>query len=117
MYLHTASNHCLLLQKEQNVKGGEGLSEKQAVGINNEACIGVIGIRDICHFTSRDIGYYPFYFQGYRILCSISGILCFLPKNKKKHRKNNSKRPFERRELKKKTHIRKIFLTSTTLLF
>ena len=44
---------------------------------NNEACIGVIGIQDICHSTSRDIGYYPFYFQGYRILCSISGILCF----------------------------------------
>ena len=47
-----------------------------------EACIGVIGIQDICHFTSRDIGYYPFYFQGYRILCSISGILCFLLKKK-----------------------------------
>ena len=31
----TASNHCLLLQKEQNVKGGEGPSGKQAVGINN----------------------------------------------------------------------------------
>ena len=27
-----------------------------------EACIGVLGIQDICHFTSRDIGYYPFYF-------------------------------------------------------
>ena len=44
-----------------------------------EACIGVLGIQDICHFTSRDIGYYPFYFQGYGILCSIfwllSGIL------------------------------------------
>ena len=53
----------------------------------DEACIGVIGIQDICHFTSRDIGYYPFYFQGYRILCSISGILCFLPKNKKKIQK------------------------------
>ena len=39
----------------------------------NEACIWVIGIQDICHFTSRDIGYYPFYFQGYRILYSISG--------------------------------------------
>ena len=38
---------------------------------NNEACIGVLGIQDICHFTSRDIGYYPFYFQGYGILCSI----------------------------------------------
>ena len=39
-----------------------------------EACIGVLGIQDICHFTSRDMGYFPFYFQGYRILCSI-----FLP--------------------------------------
>ena len=36
-----------------------------------EACIGVSGIQDICHFTFRDIGYYPFYFQGYGILCSI----------------------------------------------
>ena len=81
----------------------------------DEACIGVIGIQDICHFTSSDIGYYPFYLQGYRILCSISGILCFLPKNKKN--KKNSKSPFERRELKKKTFIRKIFLTYTTLLF
>ena len=33
--LFTASNLCLLLQKEQNVKGGEGPSGKQAVGINN----------------------------------------------------------------------------------
>ena len=33
--LNTASNLCLLLQKEQNVKGGEGPSGKQAVGINN----------------------------------------------------------------------------------
>ena len=43
------------------------------------ACIEVLGIQDICHFTSRDIGYYQFYFQGYGILCSIfwllSGIL------------------------------------------
>ena len=31
----TASNLGLLLQKEQNVKGGEGPSGKQAVGINN----------------------------------------------------------------------------------
>ena len=31
----TAANLCLLLQKEQNVKGGEGPSGKQAVGINN----------------------------------------------------------------------------------
>ena len=33
--LVTASNLCLLLQKEENVKGGEGPSGKQAVGINN----------------------------------------------------------------------------------
>ena len=49
-------------------------------GIKSEACIGVLGIQNICHFISRDIGYFPFYFQGYRIiLCSIfwsiSGIL------------------------------------------
>ena len=33
--------------------------------------MGVLGIQDICHFTSRDIGYFPFYFQGYGILCLI----------------------------------------------
>ena len=37
----------------------------------SEACIGVLGIQDICHFTSKDIGYYPFYFQWYGILGSI----------------------------------------------
>ena len=36
-----------------------------------EACIGVLGIQDICHFTSSDIGYYLFFFQGYGILGSI----------------------------------------------
>ena len=40
-----------------------------------EACIGVLVIQDICHFTSRDIGYCPFYFQGYGILCSIFWLL------------------------------------------
>ena len=40
-----------------------------------EACIGVLGIRNICNFTSRDIGYYPFYFQGYGILGSIFSLL------------------------------------------
>ena len=41
------------------------------------------GFRDTGYlpFTSRDIGYYPFYLQGYRILCSffcvLSGILIF----------------------------------------
>ena len=28
-------------------------------GRTNEVCIGVLGIQGICHFTSRDIGYYP----------------------------------------------------------
>ena len=33
------------------------------------------GIQDSIHFTSRDIGYYPVYFQGYRILTILlSGI-------------------------------------------
>ena len=41
----------------------------------NEACIGVLGIQDICNFTSRDIGYLPFYLQGYGILCSKFGLL------------------------------------------
>ena len=42
---------------------------------SKEACIGVLGIQDICHFTSRNIGYFSFYFQGYGILCSIFGLL------------------------------------------
>ena len=29
-----------------------------------EACIWVLGIQDICHFTTRDIGYYPFLLPG-----------------------------------------------------
>ena len=47
---------------------------KRTLGLY-EACIGVLGIQDICHFTSRDIGYYPFYFQGYGILGSIFSLL------------------------------------------
>ena len=39
------------------------------------ACIGILGIQDNRHFTSRDIGYFPFYFQGHGILCSIFGLL------------------------------------------
>ena len=34
----------------------------------SEACIGVLGIQGICHFTFRDMGYYAQYFgnfQGY----------------------------------------------------
>ena len=42
---------------------------------NSEACIAVLGIQDICHFTSRDIGYYPFYFQGHGILGSKFSLL------------------------------------------
>ena len=75
----------------------------------NEACIGVIGIQDICHFTSRDIGYYPFYFQGYRILCSISGILCFLPKNKKQTEKATVKVPLKDENLKRKRLSERFF--------
>ena len=30
-------------------------------------------MQDICHYTSRDIGYFPFYFQVNSILCSILG--------------------------------------------
>ena len=37
------------------------------VNLSCEACIGPLGIHDICHFNSRDIGYCQFfrYFQGY----------------------------------------------------
>ena len=30
---------------------------------NIEACIGTLGVQNIFHFTSKDKGYYPFYFQ------------------------------------------------------
>ena len=40
-----------------------------------EASNGVLGIQDICHFTSKDMGYYLFYFQGCGILCSIFSLL------------------------------------------
>ena len=55
--------------------------QSSAIGYTLEACIGVLGIQDICYFTSRDIRYFPFYFQGYRILCSISGIFLFFLHN------------------------------------
>ena len=41
----------------------------------DKAYIGVLVIQDVCHFTFRDIGYYPFYFQGYGILGSIFSLL------------------------------------------
>ena len=56
-----------------------------------EACIGVLGIQGICHFTSRDIGYFPFCFQGYVILCSISGILQFSLQNIQMQSRNTNK--------------------------
>ena len=81
---------------------GKGLSSWLAFVMSYcEACKGVIGIQDIGHFTSRDIGYYPFYFQGYRILCSISGILCFLLK-RRKNRKRTVKVPLKDESLKRK---------------
>ena len=55
----------------------ESYTPLSTVLTKNEACIGVLGIQDICHSNSRDIGYNPFYFQGYGILCSITGILLF----------------------------------------
>ena len=48
------------------------------VCIVNEVCMGFLGIQDIGHFTSRDMVYSSFYFQGYMILCSITGILFLL---------------------------------------
>ena len=62
-----------------------------------EACIGVLGIQDICHFTSRDIGYFPFYFYGYGILCSISGILLFFVQDIRiqSRNTNNIKKSFQ----------------------
>ena len=77
----------------------------------NEACIGVIGILDICHFTSRDIGYYPFYFQGYWILCSISGTLCFCRKIKKNKQteKTTVKVPLKDESLKRKRLSERFF--------
>ena len=49
------------------------------LGVSNkvmlEACVGILGIQDICNFTSRVIGYYPFYFQGNGILSSIFSLL------------------------------------------
>ena len=32
------------------------------------------GIWDTIHFTSRDMGYYPFYFQGFNILFTFRDI-------------------------------------------
>ena len=49
-------------------------TEKKTISIG-EVCIEVLGIQDICHFTSRDIGYYPSHFQGYGILGSIFSLL------------------------------------------
>ena len=42
---------------------------------SSETCIGVLWVQDICHFTSRDMGCIPFYFQGYGILFSIFCLL------------------------------------------
>ena len=51
------------------------LSGRASLRETSEACIGVLGIQDICLFTSRDIGYYPFYFQGYGIHGPIFSLL------------------------------------------
>ena len=31
---------------------------------SRKACICVLGIQDVCHFTSRDMGNYPFYLEA-----------------------------------------------------
>ena len=63
-------NHVWVLFSVQRIKcHAQGHNTVPPVSL--EACIGVLGIQDICHFTSRDIGYYPSYFQGYGILGSI----------------------------------------------
>ena len=51
------------------------LRSNDSMSWKKEACLGVLGIQDICHFTFRDIGYYPSYFQGYGILDSIFSLL------------------------------------------
>ena len=57
-------------------RGGDG-----AVDIANcEACIGVLGIQDICHFTS--------------MLCSISGILLFFLQTIEVQTRNHGVIPF-----------------------
>ena len=67
----------------EDFPGGSGYEKYQHYII--EACIGVLGIQDTCHFTSRDIGYYPSYFQGYGILGSkfslLPGILKIIHEN------------------------------------
>ena len=61
--------------KRSKVTDYAALMTHQPMWVISEACIGVLGIQDIGHFTSRDIGYYPFYFQGYGILGSIFSLL------------------------------------------
>ena len=50
-----------------------------------EACIGVLGIQDICHFTSRDIRYFPFYFQDTGYYVQFQGY-CYFSSKINKHR-------------------------------
>ena len=64
-----------------------------------EACIGVIGIQDICHFTSRDIGY-SVQFQGYCVFCR---------KIKKKQKKTTVKVPLKDNSLKRKRLSERFF--------
>ena len=45
------------------------------MGLGHFCTLRVLGIQDICHSTSRNIEYYPFYFQGYGKLCPIFCLL------------------------------------------
>ena len=72
----------------------------------------VLGIQDICHFTSRDIGYFPFNFQGYGIICSISGmVLCFVQNIQIQSRNTNNT---NKTHFKFSTREKKLYVHGTT---
>ena len=78
MYLpetHLYHVHPLITTESQNLPFPQHCENNKKTDLEGEACIGVLGIQDISHFTSRDIGYYLFYFQEYGILCTIFGLL------------------------------------------
>ena len=55
----------------KNNENSDLVCEKFHAQIRLVNCIGFLWIQHVCHFISRDMGYYEFYFQGYEILCSI----------------------------------------------
>ena len=57
----------------------------------------------------RDTGYLPFYFQGIRILCLISGILFFCRKIKENEKTTTVKVPLKDESLKRKRLSKRFF--------